>query len=192
MIEKKTNKKTVQKKTSKTSSTRKPTTKKVVKKTKKEDKSLKILKVVFFLLIILVIVLSVFAVKKKKEFDDKLNANIVISIVNKEEDSAFSINLKALNKKGQYIFRVSNSRANDINTEDLNYKIYVQNKTDSKISLTKYGSSQDLITNQEETIIDCGQVPKNLKVSKYYVVKLTKAGKLDKKDMVNIKISATK
>ncbi len=193
MAEKKDTKKKTKKKPVNSNKTtkRKTTNRKTVRK-KKEDKSLNLLKIVFCLLIVLVIVLSVVVVKKKQEFNDKVNANIAIPIINKETEAAFSINLKSLSEKGQYIFRISNSRANDINTEDLNYTIYVQNNTDSKISLTKYGSDKDLITNQQETIINGGKVAKNEKVSEYYVVKITDAGSLGKKDMVNVKVAVTK
>ena len=184
-------KKKSQTKTKKEVKKNSPKKKQSKKETKRID-SLMALKIVFCLLLILVIVLSVIVAKKKKEFSDKVSANIVITVVNKEDEAPFSINAKALKKEGQYIFRIANYKSTEINSEDLNYYIDIQNKSNCKISINKYGDKENLMTDQKETTIDGGKVVKNKKDSIYYVVKIISSDKINNKDQINVKIRAIK
>lgn len=162
------------------------------KNTKKKLDSLVILKVVFCLLVVLVVVLGCIVAKQKADHKNDVKANMVISIVNKEDEAPFSINLRALNETKEYVLKVTNYQGSKINNTKLNYYIDVLNETDTKVSLTKYGSNEDLLSNKTSTTIDCGLVPKEAKSETYYVIKMVEAGSLGKDDLVKIKVRATK
>jgi hypothetical protein len=168
MAEKKNSKQTT-KKSTKVNSTKKTTVKKntsdsksVQKKTNKKKKidSLIILKTIFYLLIVLVIFLSVLTVVKKNEHKNDVSANIVIPIVDKEDEAPFSVNLRALSEAKEYVFKVTNYQDNKINNTDINYYIDVLNETDSKVTITKYGSDEDLLKGESSVTLDGGKVPK--------------------------------
>ena len=188
---KKEEKKKVVKKTTPKKNVPKKETKKKVEEKKKID-SLLVLKIVFCLLLILVIVLSIVVIKKKKELSEKVNANIVIPIVNKEDEAPFSINVQALQKEGQYIFRLANFKSAEVNSEDLNYFIDLKNDSTCKVSLTEYGSNKNLLDNQKESHIEMGKVPKDKQESIYYVVKTSDCGKITKKDYISVKVGTVK
>ena len=162
------------------------------KTNKKKLDSLLILKIVFCLLVVLVVVLGCIVAKQKADHKDDIKANIVIPIVDKEDEAPFSINLRALNEAKEYVLKVTNYQGSKINNTNLNYYIDVLNETDTKVSLTRYGSNENLLSNESTTTIDCGLVPKEAKSETYYVIKMLEAGSLGKDDLVKIKVRATK
>lgn len=178
--------------TKKTTSTKKTATKNTNKKKTKKLDSLFFMKLAFVLLVILVVILSIIVIVKKQESKNNLKANIVIPMVDKEDEAPFSVNLRALNESGEYVFKVTNYNDKKINKEDLNYYIDVQNKTDTKVELTKYGSKDNLLNGEIETTIEGGKVPTEEKKDVYYVVKITSPGKLTKDDYLNIKVRVVK
>ena len=167
-------------------------TKETKKKVTKTDDSLIVLKAIFCILVVLVVFLGIVAIVKKKEHDNRISANIYVPIVNKEDESAFSVNLRALNQSSEYIIRISNYNSKYVNKKDLKYTIDVQNTTDSKIKLTEYGSNKNLLSDGEQSIIEGGKVAKDKKKDVYYVIKMDTPGTLGKDDYINVKIKATK
>ena len=111
---------------------------------------------------------------------------------NKEDEAPFSISLRALDEMGEYVFKVANYDNTGINAEDISYFIDVQNNTDTKVELTKYGSNKNLLNDQTQVTIDGGKVTKDEKKEDIYVVKITTPGKLTKDDFLNVKIRAVK
>ena len=183
---------------SKKKSTKKVTPKKEVSsKSKKKKKSKKIdstviLTIIFCLLLGLVVALSVVVIKNKLDHKDDIKANIVVPIVNKEDEAPFSVNLRALNESNEYIFKIANYSGMKINKEKLNYYIDVLNETDTKVSLSKYGSKENLLNGDTATTIECGSVPTDKKSDDYYVIRIDKAGTLGKDDLVKVKVRAVK
>lgn len=161
------------------------------KKAKKADSSMALL-IAFCLLLVVVIVLSIVVIQKKHENKNKITANIVIPIVNKEDESAFNINVSELNRKGQYVFRIANYKDKEINQEDLNYTVDIKNSSDSRISVTQHGSDENLMVDQNRTIIAGGKLGKHEKDSLYYVIKILEPGTIKKTDLISVKITSSK
>ena len=151
-------------------------------------KSVKTLTVVFSLLLVLVIFLLVLCVIKYKESKENEFANMVIPVYETNTNYEFNINAKVLNEIGVYTFKIVNYKKNDINKEEMPYKIEIKNTTDSTIKVTKGDSKTDLMKKQEDTIVDEVTLKKDKKENIYYHIKITKAKNITKDDLIYVKI----
>ena len=151
-------------------------------------KSVKTLTVVFALLLVLVIFLLVLCIIKYKESKENEFANIVIPVYETNSNYEFSINAKTLSEVGTYTFKIVNYMKTDINKEEIPYKIEIKNNTNSTIKVTKNDSKKNLMSNQEETIIDEVTLKKDKKENLYYHVKITKSKNITKDDLIYVKI----
>ena len=104
-------------------------TKKKSKKKTTEDllNSTKRLTIVFVLLLILVIFLLVVCVIKYKESKENEFANMVIPVYETNTNYEFNINAKILNEVDGYTFKIVNYKKDEINKEEIPYKIEVKN-----------------------------------------------------------------
>ena len=164
----------------------------VKKKNSKEKDSLFVLKIVFIALFIFVIILMPFAVSKRIKEKKKLNADMVVPILENNAKAGFMIDLEEFKKsdRDNYIFKVTNYRKDIMAGEDIKYSIIIQNPTACKISLIRGNSDTDLIKEQKETIIDSLKLYKDKKQDVYYKVNISKNCNVKKKDFVTIVISA--
>jgi hypothetical protein len=161
------------------------------KKKNKDDllKSVKTLTVVFVMLLVLVIFLLVLCIIKYKESQENKFANMVIPVYELDTNYEFNINAKTLSEVNEYVFKIVNYKKNDINKEEIPYKIEITNNTNSTIKVTKDDNNKNLMKNQKETIIEEKPLIKDKKQGIYYHIKITKSRDLTKEDLIYIKIT---
>lgn len=150
--------------------------------------SVKTLTTVFIILLVLVIFLVVLCIIKYKESKENEFANMVIPVYETNTDYEFSINAKILSETDEYVFKIVNYKKDEINKEELPYKIEIKNDTNSTIKVTKNDNKKDLMNNQQETIIDENTLEKDKKQSIYYHIKITKSNDLTKEDLIYVRI----
>lgn len=150
--------------------------------------SVKILTTVFILLLVLVVFLVVLCIIKYKESKENAFANMIIPVYETNTDYEFSINAKILSETDEYVFKIVNYKKDEINKEELPYKIEIKNDTDSTVKVTKDDNKKDLMKNQKEAIIDESTLKKDKKQNIYYHIKITKSKDLTKDDLIYIKI----
>lgn len=166
-------------------------TKKSTKKENKKEsffKSNNFLKLVFGLLLVLVIVLVILCIIKSKEADNSGFANMSFSIVD-DKPASFGINALNLSQTDEYIFKVTNYKGDKINKKEKKYNVTIENNTDCVISVTVNDLDDNVMTNQESTLLT-DTLKGGEKESVYYHVKVKSAGKLDEKDLILVKIES--
>ena len=151
--------------------------------------SVKTLTIIFILLLILVISLFVLCVIKYKESKENEFANMIIPVYELYTDYEFNINAKTLSEVDEYVFKIVNYKNDEINKEEIPYKIEIKNETNSIIKVTKGDNKKDLMKDQKETIIEEKALKKDQKENVYYHIKLTKSNELTGKDLIYIKIT---
>lgn len=172
----------------KSSKKKKNNLKKLLNKLKEVVTSTKFLKIVFLLLCILIIILIVLIVQAKAEVKKNPPGDITIPVKKDSRDFDFNISAYALAKEDEYLIKITNTRNKISNTEKVNYKIAIRNENDCVISVTKNKSKKNLITDQKLTIIDGQSLDANILDNDYYHVKIVSKGKLDEKDLINVRI----
>lgn len=151
--------------------------------------SVKTLTVIFVLLLVLVIFLFVLCVIKYKEAKENEFANMVIPVYELNTDYEFNINAKTLSEVNEYVLKIVNYKKDEINKEEIPYKIEIKNETDSIIKVTKNDSKKDLMKKQKNTIIEENKLKKDEKENIYYHIKITKSNDLTNKDLIYVKIT---
>lgn len=147
-----------------------------------------ILAAIFGILLIVVIVLSVMVFTKSCENKDKVKANLVVPIFQTESEENIGLILSALANEDEYVLKITNYKDDKVIAEKVNYKLVIENDTDTIIKVTKDKSSKDLMEKQKSTTIDNQELKGNEKEEEYYHFSITKKGKIDSDDKVNIKI----
>lgn len=165
-----------------------------MKKKKKKNvqdllNSVKTLTIIFSLLLVLVIFLLVVCVIKYKESKENAFANMVIPVYETNTDYEFSINAKTLSEVDEYTFKITNYRKDEINKEEIPYKIEIKNDTNSTIKVTKDDSVKDLMKDQKDTIIAENTLKKDKKQNIYYHIRIKNSKDLTSKDLIYIKIT---
>lgn len=192
-IEKKktTSRKTPSKKkiTSKTS--RKRTIKKEnIKKEniKKESNKVNILlQAIFFILLIVVVVLGILVVKKDNENKNKVVANIVVPVFEKDNQSSITINADALTSN--YIVKVTNYKSIDnVNKEEFTYDVSIQNNTSANVIVKKGKNGKNLMKDSKSTIISGEKLKKSVKENIYYYISVDDINKVKSKEKILFKI----
>lgn len=192
-IEKKktTSRKTPSKKkiTSKTS--RKRTIKKEnIKKEniKKESNKVNILlQAIFFILLIVVVVLGILVVKKDNENKNKVVANIVVPVFEKDNQSSITINADALTS--DYIVKVTNYKSIDnVNKEEFTYDVSIQNNTSANVIVKKGKNGKNLMKDSKSTIISGEKLKKSVKENIYYYISVDDINKVKSKEKILFKI----
>ena len=150
-------------------------------------KSTKFLKIIFILLIILVVFLVVLCVIKDKESKDNGFANISFPLVEDSKPIEFGINALTLSQTDEYIFKVVNFKDNKINQKKREYTVTIENKLDCVISVTINDQKENLMINQESTILTDTLKSKE-KETVYYHVKVKSSGELGDRDLINVRI----
>ena len=179
-------------------------TKNAVTKTNKSKKNIKmkkvekkgfwqqdtLLKIVFFSLIIVVIVLSIMVYKKGK-IEKNIKSDIVIPINETDKSFDFSINALNLSKTDEYVFKVTNYRKNKINDKKIYYDITINNDSEAVVEVMKNENNRDLMQNKKSTVITGEELKEGEKEDIYYHVKALPSKKLDKDDIIHVKITSS-
>ena len=143
----------------------------------------KILLIIFILLLILVIFLGIKVYNKKQKEKSKIVANLVIPIINIDKE-------RNLVKDDEYILKITNFRADNINQEEISYSITIENYSTAKIEIKKDNNEQNLMIDQSATIIEDLKLKSKIKDEAYYYIKATSKEKLKDTDKINIKIAS--
>lgn len=172
--------------------------KKQVKKKRKNKKekvnfkdifsSIIFLKIVFAFLLVLVIVLAFFVYHKRKEDKKELNANMVIPIKEFDANYSFGVEIKPLLGK-KYLFKVTNYRNDEVNTEDVYYKITINNETNSIISFTS-GDIKKKVSPKEISESDAIKLAKDKEKVDYYYIEVEKPINVKEREKVQITITS--
>lgn len=165
---------------------RKTSTKKEEEHKKKNKWSDYLLLWVFLFLLLLVVFLFGMVLKKSKEMKNKVEADLVIPVFKKDTKSGFTLNVSNLKDKKDYILKVTNTKNNKINSKEFTYNISFENKTGAEIEITKNDGVENLITNQEKTVIENQKLTKDVEHSVYYHIRVISASNISKDDKIEI------
>lgn len=170
--------------------TSKTSRKRTIKKenTKKESNKVNILlQAIFFILLIVVVVLGILVVKKDNENKNKVVANIVVPVFEKDNQSSITINADALTS--DYIVKVTNYKSIDnVNKEEFTYDVSIQNNTSANVIVKKGKNGKNLMKDSKNTIISGEKLKKSVKENVYYYISVDNINKVKSKEKILFKI----
>ena len=155
---------------------------------KKESNKVNILlQAIFFILLIVVVVLGILVVKKDNENKNKVVANIVVPVFEKDNQSSITINAEALTS--DYIVKVTNYKSIDnINKEEFTYDVSIQNNTSANVIVKKGKNGKNLMKDSKSTIISGEKLKKSVKENVYYYISVDDINKVKSKEKILFKI----
>lgn len=170
--------------------TSKTSRKRTIKKEniKKESNKVNILlQAIFFILLIVVVVLGILVVKKDNENKNKVVANIVVPVFEKDNQSSITINADALTS--DYIVKVTNYKIIDnVNKEEFTYDVSIQNNTSANVIVKKGKNGKNLMKDSKSTIISGEKLKKSVKENVYYYISVDNINKVKSKEKILFKI----
>ena len=170
--------------------TSKTSRKRTIKKEniKKESNKVNILlQAIFFILLIVVVVLGILVVKKDNENKNKVVANIVVPVFEKDNQSSITINADALTS--DYIVKVTNYKSIDnVNKEEFTYDVSIQNNTSANVIVKKGKNGKNLMKDSKSTIISSEKLKKSVKENVYYYISVDNINKVKSKEKILFKI----
>ena len=155
---------------------------------KKESNKVNILlQAIFFILLIIVVVLGILVVKKDNENKNKVVANIVVPVFEKDNQSSITINADALTS--DYIVKVTNYKSIDnVNKEEFTYDVSIQNNTSANVIVKKGKNGKNLMKDSKSTIISGEKLKKSVKENVYYYISVDNINKVKSKEKILFKI----
>lgn len=190
------NKKKTVRKTSVNKASKK-VTKKAVQEGKKAKSSIKeflssivFLKMVFAFLVVLVIILAFMVYHKNRNQTEEIQANMVVPIRDFNANYSFGIDLKSLVGK-KYLFKVTNYRNGEVNSEDVYYRLTINNNTSSVVSVTK-DDNKKVIDAKTMTESDPIKLVKDEEITDYYYVEVEEANDVQDGEKIQISIVSEK
>lgn len=155
---------------------------------KKESNKVNILlQAIFFILLIVVVVLGILVVKKDNENKNKVVANIVVPVFEKDNQSSITINADALTS--DYIVKVTNYKSIDnVNKEEFTYDVSIQNNTSANVIVKKGTNGKNLMKDSKSTIISGEKLKKSVKENVYYYISVDDINKVKSKEKILLKI----
>ena len=155
---------------------------------KKETNKVNILlQAIFFILLIVVVVLGILVVKKDNENKNKVVANIVVPVFEKDNQSSITINADALTS--DYIVKVTNYKSIDnVNKEEFTYDVSIQNNTSANVIVKKGKNGKNLMKDSKSTIISGEKLKKSVKENVYYYISVDDINKVKSKEKILLKI----
>ena len=170
--------------------TSKTSRKRTIKKEniKKESNKVNILlQAIFFILLLVVVVLGILVVKKDNENKNKVVANIVVPVFEKDNQSSITINADALTS--DYIVKVTNYKSIDnVNKEEFTYDVSIQNNTSANVIVKKGKNGKNLMKDSKSTIISGEKLKKSVKENVYYYISVDNINKVKSKEKILFKI----
>lgn len=170
--------------------TSKTSRKRTIKKEniKKESNKVNILlQAIFFILLLVVVVLGILVVKKNNENKNKVVANIVVPVFEKDNQSSITINADALTS--DYIVKVTNYKSIDnVNKEEFTYDVSIQNNTSANVIVKKGKNGKNLMKDSKSTIISGEKLKKSVKENVYYYISVDNINKVKSKEKILFKI----
>ena len=155
---------------------------------KKESNKVNILlQAIFFILLLIVVVLGILVVKKDNENKNKVVANIVVPVFEKDNQSSITINADALTS--DYIVKVTNYKSIDnVNKEEFTYDVSIQNNTSANVIVKKGKDGNNLMKDSKSTIISGEKLKKSVKENVYYYISVGNMNKVKSKEKILFKI----
>ncbi|MDY5874590.1 MAG: hypothetical protein SPJ74_00715 [Bacilli bacterium] len=155
---------------------------------KKESNKVNILlQAIFFILLLVVVVLGMLVVKKNNENKNKVVANIVVPVFEKDNQSSITINADALTS--DYIVKVTNYKSIDnVNKEEFTYDVSIQNNTSANVIVKKGKNGKNLMKDSKSTIISGEKLKKSVKENVYYYISVDNINKVKSKEKILFKI----
>lgn len=155
---------------------------------KKESNKVNILlQAIFFILLLVVVVLGILVVKKDNENKNKVVANIVVPVFEKDNQSSITINADALTS--DYIVKVTNYKSIDnVNKEEFTYDVSIQNNTSANVIVKKGKDGKNLMKDSKSTIISGEKLKKSVKENVYYYISVDDINKVKSKEKILFKI----
>ena len=155
---------------------------------KKESNKVNILlQAIFFILLIVVVVLGILVVKKDNENKNKVVANIVVPVFEKDNQSSITINADALTS--DYIVKVTNYKSIDnVNKEEFTYDVSIQNNTSANVIVKKGKDGKNLMKDSKSTIISGEKLKKSVKENVYYYISVDDINEVKSKEKILFKI----
>ena len=139
------------------------------------------------LLLIVVVVLGILVVKKDNENKNKVVANIVVPVFEKDNQSSITINADALTS--DYIVKVTNYKSIDnVNKEEFTYDVSIQNNTSANVIVKKGKDGKNLMKDSKSTIISGEKLKKSVKENVYYYISVDDINKVKSKEKILFKI----
>lgn len=170
--------------------TSKTSRKRIIKKEniKKESNKVNILlQAIFFILLLVVVVLGILVVKKDNENKNKVVANIVVPVFEKDNQSSITINADALTS--DYIVKVTNYKSIDnVNKEEFTYDVSIQNNTSTNVIVKKGKNGKNLMNDSKSTIISGEKLKKSVKENVYYYISVDDINEVKSKEKILFKI----
>lgn len=152
----------------------------------------KILLISFIALLILVIILAFVAVNKKKEYDKKQSADIIMPIIEKSVNNTFNVDISNLKEKGlkSYSFKITNYKDKKINSKQIEYKISINTlENDVELKLYKNKDDKNLLAGLEEYEITA-KLPKDKKQEDVYTLIIKANKEIDKNKTIEVKVAS--
>ena len=154
---------------------------------KESDKVNILLQAIFFILLLVVVVLGILVVKKNNENKNKVVANIVVPVFEKDNQSSITINADALTS--DYIVKVTNYKSIDnVNKEEFTYDVSIQNNTSANVIVKKGKDGKNLMKDSKSTIISGEKLKKSVKENVYYYISVDDINKVKSKEKILSKI----
>ena len=154
---------------------------------KESDKVNILLQAIFFILLLVVVVLGILVVKKNNENKNKVVANIVVPVFEKDNQSSITINADALTS--DYIVKVTNYKSIDnVNKEEFTYDVSIQNNTSTNVIVKKGKNGKNLMNDSKSTIISGEKLKKSVKENVYYYISVDDINKVKSKEKILFKI----
>lgn len=154
-----------------------------------------ILTIVFVVLLIGVIILGIKAISLKKEAKDETKENLVMTILDKDTNNEFFVDLSDLKDNGikEYKFTIANYKDKNILNDELKYRIDLTNNSTTTIKLYKNKTDNNLLTGDSKTYsISDNKLEKNKKMSDTYYLIIRANGNIKENENISIKISVDK
>lgn len=154
-----------------------------------------ILTIVFVVLLIGVIILGIKAISLKKETKDETKENLVMTILDKDTNNEFFVDLSDLKDNGikEYKFTIANYKDKNILNDELKYRIDLINNSTTTIKLYKNKTDNNLLTGDSKTYsISDNKLEKNKKMSDTYYLIIRANGNINENENISIKISVDK
>ena len=189
---KKTTTSSTKKRVNQTTNKKRTTTKRKPKKKTFKDyvTSTSFLLGVFIVLLVTVIILGSIVIQKNKEVENEVKANISIPVCEKNINSGSSIDSASLKTEGEYIFKIKNYHQDVINQEELEYSIIIQNESGTSIFVSEYENDENLMVDQNATMIEGLKLKKGEKEEKLFKVKLLDSTNVEDNKMITITVKS--
>ncbi len=146
--------------------------------------------IVFIALLALTVFLGFKAHYAKQDLKEHVRANIVIPVLGKGNTSDISVDVANM-KKGQekeYIFKVSNSKEDNVNPEEVNYTVIFGYNDSIYLEVTKNEGTENVLDNENK--IKDNTLQKDEKQEDIYRVKIKAKKNTKKKQLINITVKS--